>query len=191
MRVATKGRYAVIAMVDLANHFASDQPSQTLASISSRQNVSLSYLEQLFAKLRHAGLVDSMRGPGGGYTLARNPNDISVGQIIMAVDGIMPEQQDQQMACHALWDTLHQEMLGYMNSVTLLSLLDPETAKKIAAGVRSGKKQFEQSSQVQSKKKITKSAEAKAGPRVKVKKQPIVSSVFNWGSYLLKKKKTA
>jgi Rrf2 family iron-sulfur cluster assembly transcriptional regulator len=178
-------------MVDLANHFASDQPSQTLASISARQNVSLSYLEQLFAKLRHAGLVDSMRGPGGGYTLARNPNEISVGQIIMAVDGIMPEQQDQQLACHALWDTLHQEMLGYMNSVTLLSLLDPETAKKIAAGVRSGKKQFEQLAQVQSKKKITKSAEIKAGPRVKAKKQPIVSSVFNWGSYLLKKKKTA
>lgn len=191
MRVATKGRYAVIAMVDLANHFASDQPSQTLASISSRQNVSLSYLEQLFAKLRQAGLVDSMRGPGGGYTLAKTPNEISVGQIIMAVDGIMPEQQDQQLACHALWDTLHQEMLDYMNSVTLLSLLNPETAKKIATGVRSGKKQFEQSAQVQSKKKIAKSAEVKASPGAKVKKQPIVSSVFNWGSYLLKKKKTA
>ena len=109
----------------------------------------------------------------------------------MAVDGIMPEQQDQQLACHALWDTLHQEMLGYMNSVTLLSLLDPETSKKIAAGVRSGNKQFEQSSQVQGKKKTTKSPEIKAGSRVKTKKQPIVSSVFNWGSYLLKKKKTA
>ena len=190
MRVATKGRYAVIAMVDLANHFASDQPSQTLASISARQNVSLSYLEQLFAKLRHAGLVDSMRGPGGGYTLARNPNEISVGQIIMAVDGIMPEQKDQQLACHALWDTLHQEMLGYMNSVTLLSLLDPASAKKIAAGFRSGNTQFEPLSQVQSKKRVSKSAEIKAGPRVKAKKQPIVSSVFNWGSYLLKKKKT-
>lgn len=190
MRVATKGRYAVIAMVDLANHFATDQPSQTLASISSRQNVSLSYLEQLFAKLRHAGLVDSMRGPGGGYTLARNPNQISVGQIILAVDGILPEQQDQPLACHALWDTLHQEMLGYMNSVSLLSLLNPETAKKVAAGIKSGNRQFEQLSQVQAKKKASKSAEVKAGSRVKVKKQPIVSSVFNWGSYLLKKKKT-
>ena len=78
-----------------------------------------------------------------------------------------------------------------MNSVTLLSLLDPETAKKIAASVRSGKKEFEQLSQVQNKKKITKSAEIKAGNRIKAKKQPIVSSVFNWGSYLLKKKKTA
>ena len=191
MRVATKGRYAVIAMVDLANHFASDQPSQTLASISSRQNVSLSYLEQLFAKLRQARLVDSMRGPGGGYTLARAPNEISVGQIIMAVDGIMPEQQDQQLACHALWVTLHQEMLGYMNSVTLLSLLDPATAKKIATGVRSGSKQFEQSFQVQTKKKASKSAEPKSTARAKLKKEPMVSSVFNWGSYLLKKKKTA
>jgi hypothetical protein len=107
------------------------------------------------------------------------------------VDGIMPEQQDQQLACHALWDTLHQEMLGYMNSVTLFSLLDPETAKRIAAGVRSGKKQFEQSSQVQNKRKTTKSAEVKPSARAKIKKEPIVSSVFNWGSYLLKKKKTA
>jgi Rrf2 family iron-sulfur cluster assembly transcriptional regulator len=189
MRVATKGRYAVIAMVDLANHFASDQPSQTLASISSRQNVSLSYLEQLFAKLRQAGLVDSMRGPGGGYTLARTPNEISVGQIIMAVDGIMPEQQDQQLACHALWDTLHQEMLGYMNSVTLLSLLDPETAKKIAAGVKSGKKQFEQTTSIQPKKKTSKTIQGSAKPLSKVKKTPVVSSVFNWGQYLLKQKK--
>jgi Rrf2 family transcriptional regulator, iron-sulfur cluster assembly transcription factor len=189
MRVATKGRYAVIAMVDLANYFASEQPSQTLASISSRQNVSLSYLEQLFAKLRQAGLVDSMRGPGGGYTLARTPNEISVGQIIMAVDGIMPEQQDQQLACHALWDTLHQEMLGYMNSVTLLSLLDPETAKKIAAGVKSGKKQFEQSPSIQPKKKTIKTSQGSAKPLAKVKKTPVVSSVFNWGQYLLKQKK--
>jgi Rrf2 family iron-sulfur cluster assembly transcriptional regulator len=150
----------------------------------------LSYLEQLFAKLRHAGLVDSMRGPGGGYTLARNPNEISVGQIIMAVDGIMPEQQDQQLACHALWDTLHQEMLGYMNSVTLLSLLDPETAKKIAAGVKSGKKQFEQSPSIQAKKKAAKTSQSSSKPLVKAKKTPVVSSVFNWGSYLLKKKKT-
>jgi Rrf2 family iron-sulfur cluster assembly transcriptional regulator len=191
MRVATKGRYAVIAMVDLANHFATDQPSQTLASISSRQNVSLSYLEQLFAKLRHAGLVDSMRGPGGGYTLARNPDQISVGQIILAVDGILPEQQDQQLPCHALWDTLHQEMLSYMNSVSLLSLLNPETAKKIAVGIKSGNRQFEQSPQVQTKKKTSKSAEPKSTARAKLKKEPMVSSVFNWGSYLLKKKKTA
>ena len=104
MRVATKSRYAVIAMVDLANHFASDQPSQTLASISSRQNVSLSYLEQLFAKLRQAGLVDSMRGPGGGYTLARNPNEISVGQIIMAVDGIMGYLASRNVGLHEFRD---------------------------------------------------------------------------------------
>ncbi len=191
MRVATKGRYAVIAMVDLANFFASDQPSQTLASISSRQKVSLSYLEQLFAKLRHAGLVDSMRGPGGGYTLARNPKDISVGQIILAVDGIMPEQQDQQLACHALWDTLHHEMLGYMNSVSLFSLLDPETAKQIAAGVKSGKTQFEAVASTSFKKKAGKAAAKAPVLKKKAKPGPVVSSVFNWGSYLLKKKKTA
>jgi Rrf2 family iron-sulfur cluster assembly transcriptional regulator len=131
-----------------------------------------------------------MRGPGGGYTLARNPNEISVGQIIMAVDGIMPEQQDQQLACHALWDTLHQEMLSYMNSVTLLSLLDPETAKKIAAGVKSGKKQFEQTPSTQPKKKTSKTIQGSVKPLTKVKKTPVVSSVFNWGQYLLKQKKT-
>lgn len=191
MRVATKGRYAVIAMVDLANFFASDQPSQTLASISSRQKVSLSYLEQLFAKLRHAGLVDSMRGPGGGYTLARNPKDISVGQIILAVDGILPEQDDQPLACHALWDTLHQEMLGYMNSVSLFSLLDPETAKQIAAGVKSGKTQFEAIS-TSAKKKATKVSNIKLPVhKKKIKPAPVVSSVFNWGAYLLNKKKPA
>ncbi len=188
MRVATKGRYAVIAMVDLANFFASDQPSQTLASISSRQKVSLSYLEQLFAKLRHAGLVDSMRGPGGGYTLARNPKDISVGQIILAVDGILPEQNDQPLACHALWDTLHHEMLGYMNSVSLFSLLDPETAKQIAAGVKSGKTQFESVPSSSAKKKVTKPL---AVPKKIAKPAPVVSSVFNWGAYLLKNKKPA
>jgi Rrf2 family transcriptional regulator, iron-sulfur cluster assembly transcription factor len=191
MRVATKGRYAVIAMVDLANFFASDQPSQTLASISSRQKVSLSYLEQLFAKLRHAGLVDSMRGPGGGYTLARNPKDISVGQIILAVDGILPEQDNPSLACHALWDTLHTEMLSYMNSVSLFSLLDPETAKQIAAGVRSGKTQFEATANSSMKKKATKALIKPSAIKKKAKPAPMVSSVFNWGAYLLKKKKPA
>ncbi len=191
MRVATKGRYAVIAMVDLANFFASDQPSQTLASISSRQKVSLSYLEQLFAKLRHAGLVDSMRGPGGGYTLARNPKDISVGQIILAVDGILPEQDNPSLACHALWDTLHTEMLSYMNSVSLFSLLDPETAKQIAAGVRSGKTQFEATAISSMKKKATKALTKPSAIKKKAKPAPMVSSVFNWGAYLLKKKKPA
>ena len=191
MRVATKGRYAVIAMVDLANFFASDQPSQTLASISSRQKVSLSYLEQLFAKLRHAGLVDSMRGPGGGYTLARNPKDISVGQIILAVDGILPEQDNPSLACHALWDTLHTEMLSYMNSVSLFSLLDPETAKQIAAGVKSGKAQFEATANSSMKKKASKALIKPSAIKKKAKPAPIVSSVFNWGAYLLKKKKPA
>jgi Rrf2 family iron-sulfur cluster assembly transcriptional regulator len=132
-----------------------------------------------------------MRGPGGGYTLARNPKDISVGQIILAVDGILPEQDNQSLACHALWDTLHSEMLSYMNSVSLFSLLDPETAKQIAAGVKSGKTQFEATSNSSMKKKAPKALIKPSAIKKKAKPAPIVSSVFNWGAYLLKKKKPA
>jgi len=84
MKLSTKGRYAVTAMADIALH-AKGQPV-ALAEISERQKISLSYLEQLFGKLRRAGLVDSMRGPGGGYTLARAASDIAVSQIMAAVE---------------------------------------------------------------------------------------------------------
>ena len=84
MRLTTKGRYAVTAMLDLALHYE-DGPI-TLADISQRQGISLSYLEQLFAKLRRKGLVDSTRGPGGGYRLSRIPAEIPVADVIIAVD---------------------------------------------------------------------------------------------------------
>ena len=84
MRLTTKGRYAVTAMLDLALHYQ-DGPI-TLADISQRQGISLSYLEQLFSKLRKQGLVDSTRGPGGGYRLSREANDIAVADVITAVD---------------------------------------------------------------------------------------------------------
>ena len=84
MRLTTKGRFAVTAMLDLA--MGDGKSPVTLAGISRRQNISLSYLEQLFGKLRRRGLVDSVRGPGGGYTLARAPQGVSVAEIIRAVD---------------------------------------------------------------------------------------------------------
>src|SRR5579863_7824354 len=83
MRLTTKGRYAVTAMLDLAIHY--EAGAVTLADIAHRQNISLSYLEQLFARLRRGGLVGSVRGPGGGYTLARPPGSISVAQILTAI----------------------------------------------------------------------------------------------------------
>jgi Rrf2 family iron-sulfur cluster assembly transcriptional regulator len=84
MKLSTKGRYAVMAMVDLAQHSAG-QPL-TLADIATRQDISLSYLEQLFAKLRRAGLVESVRGPGGGYKLSVSADDIRISEVILAVD---------------------------------------------------------------------------------------------------------
>ena len=86
MRLTTKGRYAVTAMLDLALH--AQHGPVSLADISERQGISLSYLEQLFGKLRRAALVESVRGPGGGYCLAKNTEDISVADIIIAVDEI-------------------------------------------------------------------------------------------------------
>src|SRR5258705_6499983 len=84
MKLTTKGRYAVTAMLDLAIHY--DDGSVTLGDIAARQGISLSYLEQLFAKLRRSGLVDSVRGPGGGYSLSRSPSEISVAQIVLAIN---------------------------------------------------------------------------------------------------------
>ena len=84
MRLTTKGRFAVTAMIDLA--LRQNSGPVTLAAISQRQQISLSYLEQLFGKLRRNDLVESTRGPGGGYTLGRNPSDITVSEIIMSVD---------------------------------------------------------------------------------------------------------
>ena len=83
MKLTTKGRYAVTAMLDLALHY--EQGAVTLADIAQRQGISLSYLEQLFARLRRYGLVDSIRGPGGGYNLAKDPDEISVAQIVVAM----------------------------------------------------------------------------------------------------------
>ena len=87
MRLSTKGRYAVMAMVDLATH--SDGKPVALADIADRQEISLSYLEQLFGKLRKGGLVKSVRGPGGGYLLAREAGETRVSDIIMAVDELI------------------------------------------------------------------------------------------------------
>ena len=137
MRLTTKGRFAVTAMIDLALRQGSGPV--TLAAISQRQRISLSYLEQLFGKLRRHELVESTRGPGGGYTLARNAADITVADIIVSVDEPMDATQcggkenclGEAGRCmtHDLWATLNQRMVDFLASVNLQKLVDEQLAK--------------------------------------------------------------
>ena len=129
MRLSTKGRYAVMAMVDLAKH-GEGQPI-VLADIAERQVISLSYLEQLFAKLRIAGLVKSVRGPGGGYLLAHGADETRISDIILAVDepiratrctpGAPNGCRGNKARCltHDLWEELGNQIHLYLSSVTL------------------------------------------------------------------------
>jgi len=137
MRLTTKGRFAVTAMIDLGLRQAGGPV--TLAAISQRQQISLSYLEQLFGKLRRNELVESTRGPGGGYTLARRAVDITVADIITSVDepidathcGGKENCQTDGSRCmtHDLWSSLNLRMVEFLNSVTLQKLVDDQLAK--------------------------------------------------------------
>ena len=137
MRLTTKGRFAVTAMVDLAMRHGSGPV--TLAEISQRQKISLSYLEQLFGKLRRRALVDSVRGPGGGYSLGRAAADITVADIIVAVDEPIDATQcggkenchdDHKCITHDLWANLNQHIFDYLGAVTLKQLVDEQKAKQ-------------------------------------------------------------
>src|ERR1700675_2126513 len=131
MRLTTKGRFAVTAMIDLALNNGSGPV--TLADISERQKISLSYLEQLFGKLRRRALVASVRGPGGGYRLARDMAQVSVADIIVAVDEPIDATQcggkenchdDQKCITHDLWAKLNDHIFDYLGAVTLKQLVD-------------------------------------------------------------------
>lgn len=140
MRLTTKGRYAVTAMLDLALHYQ-DGPI-TLADISQRQGISLSYLEQLFSKLRKQGLVDSTRGPGGGYRLSREASNIAVADVITAVDekvettrcgGLSNCQDDQQCLTHELWTELSGQIHQFLMGISLGQLVEQQGVKDVAA----------------------------------------------------------
>lgn len=142
MRLTTKGRFAVTAMLDLTMR-GSCGPV-TLAGISERQRISLSYLEQLFGKLRRHGIVDSVRGPGGGYTLARDADRISVADIIIAVDEPLDATQcggkencldEHRCLTHELWATLNHKMYEYLHSVSLGELKAQAIAKEAGGRV--------------------------------------------------------
>ena len=130
MRLTTKGRFAVTAMLDIALYEA--EKPVTLAGISERQSISLSYLEQLFSRLRKQGLVSSVRGPGGGYRIAKPHQDISVSDIITAVDEQVDATQcgghencreDGRCMTHDLWASLNDKILEYLSGVSLAELV--------------------------------------------------------------------
>lgn len=137
MRLTTKGRYAVTAMLDLAFH--SRMKPVTLTDIATRQTISLSYLEQLFSRLRRAGLVVGVRGPGGGYKLGRETNGISISEIILAVDEQVDLtncekkgncQDGQPCLTHDLWMGLSETVSNYLEGISLGQLLDQADAKE-------------------------------------------------------------
>jgi Rrf2 family iron-sulfur cluster assembly transcriptional regulator len=139
MKLTTKGRYAVTAMLDLALHF--DQGAVTLAEIAKRQGISLSYLEQLFAKLRRNGLVNSVRGPGGGYNLARVPHEITVAAIVNAINENIDvrkcggkENCDGEFTCltHQLWEDLSLRISDFLTSISLGDLVSQPNVQAAA-----------------------------------------------------------
>jgi len=139
MKLSTKGRYAVTAMMDLALHDRSGPV--TLAEISECQDISLSYLEQLFAKLRKGKLVEGVRGPGGGYRLARAADDITVADIICAVDesvdatrcaGRKDCQGGRRCLTHELWSDLSDQIHTFLKGITLAQFVDRESIRELA-----------------------------------------------------------
>lgn len=139
MKLTTKGRYAVTAMLDLALHY--DKGAITLADIARRQGISLSYLEQLFAKLRRSGLVDSVRGPGGGYNLAMEPAKISVAEIIVAINENIDATRcggeknchgDETCLTHQLWEDLSTRIHEFLSGITLGDLVNKPQIQQIA-----------------------------------------------------------
>ncbi len=139
MKLTSKGRYAVTAMLDLAFH--SQSRPVTLSQISERQDISLSYLEQLFTRLRKGGLVRSTRGPGGGYSLERVPEQIAVAEIISAVDEVVDTtrcsgshncQGGNRCLTHELWDELSRQIYGFLSEITLRDLMEDESIQIVA-----------------------------------------------------------
>jgi Rrf2 family iron-sulfur cluster assembly transcriptional regulator len=140
LKLTSKGRYAVTAILDLAFHSTSGPV--TLSDISKRQDISLSYLEQLFTRLRKQQLVRSTRGPGGGYSLNRPASQIAVAEIVSAVDetvdttrcsGANNCHDGHQCLAHELWDDLSQQIYSFLNDISLQDLMEESSIKDVAA----------------------------------------------------------
>jgi len=139
VKLTSKGRYAVTAMLDLAFH--SQAGPVTLSNISQRQDISLSYLEQLFTRLRKCKIVSSTRGPGGGYSLSRPADRIAVAEVIAAVDedvdstacsGASNCHDGHQCLTHELWQDLSQDIYQFLNGITLASLMEESSIQEVA-----------------------------------------------------------
>ena len=139
MRLTTKGRYAVTAMLDLAFH--SQTKPVTLTEIATRQTISLSYLEQLFARLRKAGMVTGVRGPGGGYKLSREAIEINIAEIIAAVDEPIDStkcggkgdcQEGQACLTHDLWMGLSDQIRAYLSGISLGEIMNRQPVSEVA-----------------------------------------------------------
>ncbi|MWN32724.1 Fe-S cluster assembly transcriptional regulator IscR [Gilliamella sp. Pra-s65] len=139
MKLTSKGRYAVTAMLDVALH--ADSGPVSLADISERQEISLSYLEQLFARLRKNGLVQSVRGPGGGYILSRSMDQIAISSIVKAVDETVHAtkchgqdgcQGGVRCLTHTLWNELSERIDDFLTSITLSELVNNQEVKAVA-----------------------------------------------------------
>ncbi len=147
MKMSTKGRYAVMAMIDIGQHGATRPVS--LAEIAERQDISQEYLEQLFGKLRRAELVNSARGPGGGYKLSRDPAEIKLSDVILAVDeplrvtrcegdGVDGCVKGEQCCAHDLWSSLGRQMMYFLESVTLEDVVEKRNLA-LAASIKQAK----------------------------------------------------
>jgi Rrf2 family transcriptional regulator, iron-sulfur cluster assembly transcription factor len=147
MKMSTKGRYAVMAMIDIGQH-AADHPV-SLAEIAERQDISQEYLEQLFGKLRRAKIVVSVRGPGGGYRLARDLSDIALSEVILAVDeplrvtrcdgdGVDGCVKGNQCCAHDLWSSLGRQMMHFLESITLEDVVEKRNLA-LAASIKQAK----------------------------------------------------
>lgn len=148
MRLSTKGRFAVTAMIDLGLH--QRHGPVPLSAIAQRQHISLSYLEQMFSRLRQDGLVESTRGPGGGYTLGNKGEDITVADIMCSIEGaVVGAGQDgesgtsveQADMTQALWDALSQRLLEHMQAISLRSLIAEQLTKGVVAQPRRSARQ--------------------------------------------------
>ncbi len=150
MKMSTKGRYAVMAIIDIGQN--SHGAPVSLNEISERQDISQEYLEQLFGKLRRAGLVASTRGPGGGYTLAKQPADIALSEVILAVDEPLRVTRctgdavdgcvrGERCCAHDLWSSLGRQMMYFLESVTLEDVLENRNLA-LAASIKQAKDRF-------------------------------------------------
>jgi Rrf2 family transcriptional regulator, iron-sulfur cluster assembly transcription factor len=147
MKLSTKGRYAVMAVIDIGQHGANRPVS--LAEIAERQDISQEYLEQLFSKLRRAGIVASARGPGGGYRLSREAADIRLSEVILAVDEPLRVTRcdgdavdgcvkGEKCCAHDLWSSLGRQMMYFLESITLEDVVQNRNLA-LAASIKQAK----------------------------------------------------